>query len=186
MRFLIGIFVTIGLIVLILVLLLRGGDSTPQTKISTLADYANSGSSAHYTVDGPVNAEEDHQIIKIDVDADQVVLTVYSGYQGTVVNRDTFPNNKDAYIIFLKSLQTQGFTQANTDASLKDERGQCPLGQRYIYAFNNGTRESVRSWTTSCGDGTYKGKKSSVRQLFQRQVPDYNNQIRDLNLNISL
>lgn len=181
MRFLIGIFVTIGLIALILVLLLRGGGSAPEVRTSRLADYVNSGSSAHYIVDGPVNAEQDHQIIKIDVDADEVLLTVYSGYQGTVINQDRFPNNTDAYTVFLKSLQTQGFTQANTDPSLKDERGVCPLGQRFIYAFDNGTKETIRSWSTSCGDGTFKGKKGAVRELFQRQVPDYDQQVNTAN-----
>lgn len=180
MRFIIGILVTIGLIALILVLLLRGGgDSTTEVKTSKLADYANSGSSAHYTIDGPINAEEEHKTIKIDVSADQVNLTVYRGYQGTVVTQQMYPNNKDAYTVFLKALQTQGFTQANTDEALKDERGVCPLGERVIYAFDNGTKESVRSWSTSCGTGTYEGKKSAVRELFQRQVPDYGKQVSD-------
>lgn len=184
MRYLIGIFATIGLIILILILLLRGGgNSTPQGKSLKLSDYAKTGSSAHFTIDGPVTADQKHQQARIDVEADKVTFTLYRGYEGDVVRQNTYTNNQEAYTTFLKALQTQGFTKLNAETALKDERGYCPLGQRHIYAFDDGSKQVLRSWSTSCGSGTFKGKIGTVSSLFEHQVPDYGTLVSDSDFN---
>ncbi len=38
-----------------------------------------------------------------------------------------------AYGAFLQSLAHAGFDKGDKDPALKDERGYCPLGNRYIY-----------------------------------------------------
>jgi hypothetical protein len=96
MRFIIGILITIGLIVLILVLLLRGGGSTPTPKTLKLSDYANSGSTAHYILDGPIVSDQEHQGVKIDVSADEVSFMLYRGYEGDVIKQQTYLNNNSA------------------------------------------------------------------------------------------
>jgi len=184
MRYLFGIFATIGLIILILVLLLRGGgDSDVKPKLLVMTDYVNSGSYAEYTIDGSVRADEEHHRVQVHVDADEVVLTTYQGYENNVTKTQTYPNNHEAYKVFLKAIQGEGFTHADNTKNLRDERGVCPLGLHGIYSFHDGTREVFRSWSTSCGTGTFKGDKAAVRELFQRQVPDYNAQTRGLRLN---
>jgi hypothetical protein len=41
-------------------------------------------------------------------------------------------------------------------------------------AIKDGNREVQRFWSTSCGGAaTFKGKPAVVRELFQRQIPDY-------------
>lgn len=175
MRYLLGFLATIGLIILILVLLLRGGDSSsPAAKSLTLSDYARSNSAAHFTIDGPVVADQDHQEVKIDVDAYQVTFSLYDGYQGNLLNQQTYPSNEEAYTNFLLALQHQGFTTGNNDVSMRDERGYCPLGQRKVYSFTDGSDQLMRYWSTGCTVKTFKGNIDSVTTLFQRQVPDYN------------
>jgi hypothetical protein len=183
MRFIIGIFITIGLIVLILVLLLRGGGGTPTPKALKLSDYANSGSTAHYILDGPIVSDQEHQGVKIDVSADEVSFMLYRGYEGDVIKQQTYLNNKSAYTVFLKALQQSGFTKGNVSTALQDERGHCPNGQRRIYAFTNDSDVLMRFWSTNCGEKTFAGSIGSVDELFRRQVPDYNTLIQNSTVN---
>ena len=178
MRYLIGLFATLGLIILILVLLLRGGGSSPtEAKALKLADYATSGSAAHYIIDGPIVADQKHQEVKIDVDAEQVTFTLYAGYDGEVTKQQTYLNSDKAYAVFLRALQNEGFTKGNADPKLQDERGVCPLGQRRIYAFTDGSKQLMRFWSTGCDIKTFGGKINNVATLFRNQVPDYNEQV---------
>jgi hypothetical protein len=177
MRYLLALLGTFGLIVLILVLLLRGGSSTPEVKPLKLADYASSDSSVQLIVDGPIVANEKHQEIKIDVDANHVVFSMYSGYEGDLIKQSSYDNNSTAYTIFLRSLQNEGFTQGNTDKDLHDERGVCPLGKRRIYSFRNGSDQLMRFWSTTCGTKTFDGNIDRIGSLFRQQIPDYNVQI---------
>jgi hypothetical protein len=162
--------------------LFRGGGSGPQVKSLKLADYANTGSSAHFTIDGPVVAQQNHERIEIDVDADQVTLSIYKSYGSEQIAEQTYLNTQTAYTTFLKALQGQGFTNVNTNPALKDERGVCPLNTRNIYAFDDGSKQVLRAWSTGCGSKTFMGNISPVRTLFQRQVPDYSAQVRAANL----
>lgn len=185
MRYIFGFLVTIGLIVLILVLLLKGGgDSASAPKALNLGDYARSDSAAHFVLDGPIVADQNHREVKIDVDANEVTFTLLDGYEGSVINSQTYPNNQDAYTNFLLALQHQGYTDGNNDASMKDERGYCPLGQRKIFSFTNGSETLMRYWSTGCNVKTFKGSVSTVTQLFKSQVPDYDKLVRGTQLDI--
>jgi hypothetical protein len=185
MRYILGFLATIGLIILILILLLRGGgDSASAPKALNLADYARSDSAAHLVIDGPVVADQNHQQVKIDVDANEVSFTLQNGYDGDVVIQQTYPNNQNAYTNFLLALQHQGFTTGNTDPTMKDERGYCPLGQRKIYSFTDGSDQLMRYWSTGCNVKTFKGNSDAVTTLFRRQVPDYSKFISQSKLNL--
>jgi hypothetical protein len=174
MRYIFGILATIGLLVLILVLLLKGGGSSATTpKALILANYAKDDSAAHFVIDGPVVADQNHQEVKIDVDANQVTFSLLSGYEGEVISQQTYANNIDSYTNFLLALQHQGFTNGNTDPDMKDERGYCPLGQRKVYSFTNDSKQLMRFWSTGCNVKTFKGSAEAVTSLFERQVPDY-------------
>jgi hypothetical protein len=174
MRYLLGFLATIGLIILILVLLLRGGGSSASApKALNLADYARSDSGAHLTIDGPVVADQTHQEVKIDVDASQVTFSLYDGYEGNLINQQTYLNNQEAYTNFLLALQHQGFTNGNNDTKMKDERGYCALGQRRVYSFTDSGNTLMRYWSTGCNVKTFKGNSDNVTKLFKLQVPDY-------------
>jgi hypothetical protein len=175
MRYFVAFLVTIGLIILIFVLLLRGGGSGPATPNIDLNSYSTTDAIVEMVIDGPVNAEQTHRQVKIDVSQDQAVLTVYQGYQETVLRSKSYANNQSAFAVFLHALNINGFTKGNPDKSLRDERGHCASGNRYIFSLTNDGKEIERYWTTSCnGGGTYKGNRAATIDLFQKQIPDYN------------
>jgi hypothetical protein len=184
MRYIVGFLVTIGLIILIIVLLLRGGGGSVTTKQVKLGDYLYSGGTAQLIIDGPIVADPNHREVQINVSQNSVDFTLYQGYQQTVVRSQTYPNNQSAYAVFLQALQHAGYTLTTNDKSLYDERGYCPGGDRFIYAFTNNGTNVVRSWSTSCGGtSTFRGVPGTVLTLFKRQVPNYGDLIKDTNLN---
>lgn len=173
MRYILGFLIGIGLIILLFVLIFRGG-SNPAPLQKPLVDYAVTDTTVQVTDDYPVNLDQLHDQVVTVVGKDQVSLTVYQGYQGTVLRSKDYANNPTAYANFLRALQLAGFDSGKTDPKLQDERGYCPLGHRYIFEIKNGNSTVQRLWSTSCGNiGTFQGKTSTVRQLFQQQTPDY-------------
>ena len=175
MRYIIGLLITVGLIVLIIVLLLSG-PSTPAKPPLDLGSYANTGAVAELIIDGPITAEQTHDEAKIDISQGTAAFTLYQGYQQTVLKTQSYPNNESAYAVFLHALQHLNFTKGNNDPALHDERGYCPAGTRYIFSFigDNG-QDLERYWSTTCGGThTYEGNTAGTVDLFQKQIPGYN------------
>lgn len=185
MRYLIGFLGVIAIIILIIVLFVRGGGG-PETPAIDLADYTTSTSEVVFINDGPVSATQTHDVIKITVNQSEATMDVIKGYEGQVVNSRTYPMNPNAYAAFLLSLKRAGYTIGNDNADLKDERGYCPTGDRYIYELNDNGGEVSRFWNTSCGDryGTFKGQAPLIRDLFRMQIPDYDQLTSNLNIQI--
>jgi hypothetical protein len=184
MRYFIGFLVTIGLIVLILFLLLRGGgSSTPAAKLLNIENYAyNSNATAEFIVDGPVVSDQDHREFKIDVTENTVTFTLYQGYEQNVLTTQTYSNNSSSFAVFLHALQLNGFTLGNNTKSLSDERGHCATSDRSIYSFSDGTNQLFRYWSSECGTGTFKGQANVIGSLFKLQVPNYNALIQGVNI----
>lgn len=173
MRYILGFLIGIGLIILLFVMIFRGG-SAPAPTQKPLVDYAVTNKTVQWTDDYPVNLDQNHNRVKIVIGQDQVTLTVEQGYQGTVLRSQSYANNPTAYANFLRSLQLAGYSAGKTDPKLQDERGYCSQGHRYIFEVKDNQQTIQRLWSTSCGNiGTFQGKTSSVMRLFQRQVPDY-------------
>jgi len=177
MRYIIGLLLGIGLIVLTFILIFRafsGGD-TPKQQAIDLNSYATSNAIVRYTIDGQVTADQVHNRIRITVSKDTVLYEQIQGYEGKLVQSKTYPNNTQAYGTFLRSLDIAGYTNGNKDFD-KDERGYCPSGKRYIYEGIDGGDTIIRWWSSSCSTkvGNFLGSPSVVRSLFIRQVPDYN------------
>jgi hypothetical protein len=176
MRYFIGFLVTVGLLIILIILLFHSGSKTnvPTTSV-TLVSYANTNSQVRLTIDGPINADQIHQQIQITVNKDTVTYDQIQGYNNTVENQQQFDNNENAYDTFLHALQLAGFTEGDTGSALKDERGHCALGKRYIYELIQNGNDLERFWSTSCGNivKTYNGLESLTISLFEAQVPDY-------------
>jgi hypothetical protein len=147
MRYFIAFFIAIALVILLIVLLFRGGGE-PKTKVTprTLHSYATTDAEASFTIDGPINAEQEHQQVRITVNHDTVTYEHIEGYNGNVVELKTFSNTVNAYTNFLFALGHAGFTRGKLDkvAALNDERGYCPQGDRYIFEFNQGEKQIER------------------------------------------
>jgi hypothetical protein len=184
MRYIIGLLVTLGLIILLIVLLVGGGGKpkVPATS-KTLDSYASTNAEARLTIDGPVNAASQHQQVRITIDRDNVTFEHLQGYDGNVVTMQRYANTESAYGAFLSALGHAGFTKGNTDKTVADERGYCPLGDRFVMELRQNEKDIERFWATSCGNPkTYAGNRALTVQLFRAQVPDYDTQIENITL----
>mgnify|MGYP000156124413 CR=1 FL=1 len=176
MRYVIGFLISVGLIILVLVMIFRGGgDPAPAPNASKrMVDYANTSTVVQFIDDYKVSHDSTHRQIVTTVGRDAVTLVVETGYEGTILRSQTYPNNPTAYANFLRALQVAGYTNGDNSAGLRDERGYCPSGRRFVFEIKDGARSIQRYWSTSCGNiGSFKGRSDTVRSLFQRQVPDY-------------
>ena len=184
-RYIIGFLAAVGLIVLVIILIVRALVSSPSTPkgVSDLASLVGTGSSVQFTIDSPVTAAVNHYDAIINVSNYQATMTVTQGYEGQVLRTQSYPTGTSAYAIFLRALKYNGFTQGNNDPSVKDERGQCALGTRYIYQVTDSSGNDLqRYWYSTCHQGTFQGNASAVQRLFQLQIPDYNKLVSGITL----
>ncbi|HET9173979.1 MAG TPA: hypothetical protein VFN56_01715 [Candidatus Saccharimonadales bacterium] len=175
MKYFIGFLVTIGLLILLIVLLVTHHGGKPSS-VTPLVSYANTGTVVRETIDGPINAPQDHRQVQITVGRDNTTFEVLQGYDNDPINTQVFPMTESAYDNFLHALQLAGYQKGNTSSSLKDDTGYCSLGNRYIFEIVNSGQSIQRYWTTSCGGGvphSFNGNTSLVLELFQKQVPGY-------------
>ena len=176
MRYFVGFLVTIGLLIFLIVLLVRGGgdhNKVPQTK-KPLVSYASTDAVVKLTIDGPINSQAEHKQTQITVGQDEVVMEEFTGYEGNSTFRQSFKNNESAYSNFLYALKNVGFTNGDTSKELANESGHCPLGNRYVFELIQDGQNIQHFWATSCGKTkTYNGALGSTLTLFQKQVPNY-------------
>lgn len=185
MRYFFAFLATLGLIIIVVILLISGGgnDSNKKTTSSkkTLPEYSTTDAEASILIEGVINAESQHNQVRIKVNKDQVTYQQISGYEGNVVASSDFANNQSAYSAFLSALNLAGFTKGNKDDSTS--AGQCPLGRRYQIQFVNEDKDLVNYWFTSCGEqGNYLGNASLTLNLFELQVPGYNDLVSGIQL----
>jgi hypothetical protein len=174
MRYFLGFLAAVGLIVLVFVLVLRGLGGGGKSNVQTvLTDYTSTDTVMRLTIDGPVKADQNHHMVRITVGRNENMVETIQGYQDTVLTTNTYPNNEEAYGVFLRALHLQGYTKGDDNPDRADERGICPTGTRYIFEIVTGSASVQRFWTSSCDGGTFRGKASTVRNLFRAQIPDY-------------
>ena len=184
---LLAAFVGIIIFLILLVLIFGGhGKKTPVgQQLNPLPDYAGTNATVSFTTDGIVNADELHRSIRITVSNSQMTLDVLQGYNPRVIQSKSYQNNQEAYTVFLKAINSYGFlAKYKTPKVSSDERGQCPLGYRYILDLNQDGDDLSRAWGSTCGSkiGTSSGAISTLRQLFENQIPDYDKLVGQVNL----
>lgn len=185
MRFILGLLIVIGVIVLVFVLILRAfsGPSSSPSVPKPLVDYANTSTTVEMTIDGMVNSNQDHQALQIIIGENQATINILQGYEGAVTTTQSYNNNQDAYGVFLRSIDLAGFTKGSNNPALSDDRGYCAEGERYIFQIYNGSQNLEHYWATSCGDqGTFKGDVDLIKQLFIGQIPNYDQLTSNLSL----
>jgi hypothetical protein len=172
MRFITLFLIAIGMLILVIVLIFKGFSGGPKAPEVNLNSYANTSAVTQLLIDGPINADQTHQQVQISVGNQVNTFEVMSGYQGSVTATKSFASNPQSYSAFLQALQLAGFTKSNTTA-VADMQGYCSTGQRYSFTLANGSNNVVRSWSSSCGVGTYKGNLARTLTLFEAQIPNY-------------
>lgn len=188
MKYVLGVFGVLVLLILAIILIFRrapqpGVNNQTGQKQVVLGEYETKPATVSLVTRGEVTAEEERRAIRITVSRDERVLEVLEGYEEKVLSRQTYPNNEDAYKIFLSALDTAGFSRQQK-SEYKDERGVCPMGRRYVYRLQDGSEQILRTWNTSCSakSGTFGGNGGVTRRLFQEQIPDYSQQTRGVRL----
>jgi hypothetical protein len=178
LRYFIGFALTIILLIFVIVLIVNHGSSKGKVPVTqkALTSYASDDNAAvRETIDGPINAEQNHNELQITVTNATTSFQLMQGYDGTVSKSQLYPMGTTSFDVFLSALDHAGFTKGDTTASLQDDRGFCPTGDRYIFEVMDNGNDVERFWTTSCGTPrTYKGNTALTLTLFQAQVPNYN------------
>lgn len=173
MKYFIGFLAIVGVIILTVILVIRGFSGEKVVEKPKLNTYSGTSTVLQLTIDGEVNAQQDHQAIRMTVGRSETRIEVLKGYEYQVVNSKTYQNTQESYTAFLSSLELLGYTKGSENSELKDERGYCPSGTRNIFAIYDGIHEVQRYWKTSCGDGNFKGEHTRIISLFKKQIPDF-------------
>ncbi len=184
-RYYVGILITFVLIlILVLLVVHKPGKGTVPLTNKPLYDYATTNSEVRLTIDGPINANIDHQQVQITANANTVTFDQLQGYEGKVVVQQQFVNSNGAYSAFLRALSLAGYTNGNTAKALSNEQGYCPLGARYVFELIENNKDLLRFWATSCSGvtKTYNGDLPLTLSLFEAQVPNYQTLVRNVNL----
>lgn len=185
MRYILGV---LGLLVVLIVAIILIATRTPSTSTQTgkkaviVADYADKNSSVSYVVRGRITGEDSFRLVRITVKPNERSFEILSGYEEAVQDRKTFSNNGVAYTTFLKTLDKAGFSREK-DTTIKDDTGVCPLSREYKYQLNDSGKNVFYLWNGTCGvKGSFGGETSTIQQLFQAQIPSYNDLVGNLSL----
>jgi len=178
MRYFFGFLAAVALIIVVFILIVRGFGGGERAPEINLVDYAKTETVMRMTVQGRVNANQDHRYLVVTVGRSSNTINLHQGYDGQIIQTRNYESNEDAYATFLRALQLQGYTEGDPDPEKEDSRGFCPTGNVYIFEIMTGSAPVQHFWTSSCGDGTFGGNTSLVRTLFRTQIPDYSDVVR--------
>jgi hypothetical protein len=181
-----GLGIVVVVFLAILLIFGLGGDSdqpanTP--RVTKLADYASKNSVVSVTTIGKVVGYEEHRSIRVVVSPNERRLEVLSGYDRSVITSQSYPNTSSAYETFLVALSGQGFL-SKRQSSITDHRSVCPSGNHYTYDLTDDSQQVSSLWSVSCSakTGTFAGNGQVIRELFQRQIPNYSKQVSGVKL----
>ena len=180
-RIVIFLTVIVGIVLLVMLISRLGSGSKTSTPKSTapvvkavnVTDFAKTNSKVVLTIDGRINGDDVHRAVRITVGRDFRTAEVIQGYENKVIKTQTNANNQTAYTDFIYAISRYGFSKERKTTQ-PDDRGVCPLGQRYIYEIYDGENQVMRRWSASCGSvGTSAISPAQANDLFQKQVTDY-------------
>lgn len=169
--------------VLIAVLLLvgrnAGDDNNTAVNTNKLMSYVDQSATFSYTIHGRLVGETERRSVRISITPSERRIEVLDGYNNTVSRTATFPNTSAGYKEFAAALEHNGYAKTRKTA-ITDVAGVCATGNQYLYVTQAPNNETpINSWSTSCSnsEGTFGGKATAIRGLFQAQIPDYNRQL---------
>jgi hypothetical protein len=172
------ILVVLGLLIWFIIWLFspKGSDTPTAEEETSQTIPAEIYTNVQYVQAGEITAPEEHFSISITVSASSRTIQVYQGYEGVVVNSQTYTNDQSSYDAFYAALQQIGYFSERTPAQEVDRNSYCPLGIRYSYiAGNDLNNPNQNTWNSTCSsrNGTFGGNGGQARTLFKNQIPDY-------------
>lgn len=174
--------------VLIAVLLLvgrnAGGNDDTATTTNKLMGYVDQSATFSYTIHGRLVGETERRSVRISITPSERRIEILNGYNNVVERTATFPNTTAGYKEFVAALEHNGYAKTRK-TTVTDVAGMCATGNQYLYVTKTSNNETpINTWSTSCSnaEGTFGGKATAIRGLFQAQIPDYNQQLDDVRL----
>jgi hypothetical protein len=192
MRYVLGAIGVVLLAFLAIFLLTRHSTPTnPNQKPGAkqaikLLDYTDkTGSQVQWTRQGPLVGEDQRRAVRISISPSTRLIEILDGYELTTERSQTYPNTPAAYETFLHGLDLAGFVKERKVTNT-DERGVCPLGNTFVYDLSDADNHPIHLWSVSCSlaAGPFAGNAFLIQQLFQNQIPDYNQQVHNVRLSI--
>lgn len=186
MKYILGVIavILVALVAIAMVTRPRQPDTPEGERQVVLSDEARAGTSVSLTTQGKLVGQTERQAIRIKVSQDERRVEILTGYEEAVERAHTFPNTAAAYETFLIALEGLGFSQKRENNVKDDERGACPTGKTYVYELKEFSQQRLRMWDSSCGSksGTLGGRGSTIRKVFEAQIPDYRKVVKDVRL----
>lgn len=147
-------------------------DTVTVEEASTLED--STIDTVRFYTDGPIVASSDHRSYEIEISRTVVSMTVYSEYGQKILQEKSYTNNSEAFSSLLEALDKAKANDRLKGTTTDDdfsEGGACATGRRYVLEIG----DDIRRWSTSCKDsrGTMAGKVEIVRDLMNKQIPDF-------------
>jgi hypothetical protein len=180
----VGVILAAFIAILVIVNRNPGDPKSPNLRGAvSLTDYDNLNANISLTTQGKLVGENERQAVRISVTRTERKIEILRGYDEAVERSNTYPNSQSGYESFIRALDNAGFTK-NRPSKFDDNRGVCPLGNKYIYDLSYNDEHVSNLWSTSCSknEGTYAGVPTLTRQLFEQQIPDYGTQVRGVKL----
>lgn len=182
MKILIGVvgFIFFALVA-VLLLVGRGASNDPDTVTpsKTMMSYADQSATFAYTIHGRLVGETERRSVRISITPSERRIEILNGYNNVVERSTAFPNTSAGYKEFAAALEHNGYPKTRK-TSVTDVAGVCATGNQYLYvAQTTGDEKPINTWSTSCStaEGTFGGKATAIRSLFQAQIPEYNRQL---------
>lgn len=154
-----------------------GPAATSSARVTRLADYDGKDSAnISWTMQGRLVGEDQRRAIRVIVSRETRSIEILAGYAERVERSAQYTNSPESFAAFTRALDVANFGRER-NVSQPDERGICPLGNRFIYRLTDYSNEIMRTWSDSCqvANGPFGGDKSArlIQQIFKDQIPDY-------------
>ena len=184
MKYILGVFAVVFVLIAIIFWTITTGDNEPDTPVkkqTVLTDYADSSAKVIYELRGELIADEERKAVRITVDRNRRLIEVLDGYQQKVIKKKSFTNNAAAFDEFVHGLSRAGFV-TEQKSPYNNEKGVCPNGNVTIYTLAENSEEVSRLWGVSCygQKGTFDGSRGTVKDLFEDQIPNYRDFMRGI------
>jgi hypothetical protein len=155
-------------------------DTSREALLSTTVER-----SVKMTVRGEIVADEQFKSYQITVSPSNRDFVAYQGYLDRPIETISLSNNIPAYEEFVYALDKAGLPRGKQLADDKnDTRGVCATGKVYEFHIMNGSDVVKHLWTSTCSGwkGSLVGEVKDLTSLFERQIPDSRDIIRQLKI----
>ena len=168
-----GIVLVIIVIFLIIRAIFSSGSAAPQTQLSNPLLNTSTDRGVMMTIRGAIVANENARSYEIAVTPTTRSITQYSGYDGTVLQKEVLDNSPASYEQFVYALDKGGMTISRS-VDNADTRGVCATGRIFTFSLQRDTTIASSLWTSSCSKekGTLNTNAGYLQNLFDAQIPD--------------